>query len=34
MGAIRAEYVQIIREYHEIRGHFKYACVALIASTA
>ena len=30
MGTIRTEHVQIVCEYHEIRGQFKYACIALI----
>ena len=34
MGTIRTEHVQIVCEYHEIRGQFKYARMALIASTA
>ena len=34
MGTIRTEHVQIVCEYHEIRGQFKYACIALTASFA
>ena len=34
MGTIRTEHVQIVCEYHEFRGQFKYACIALTASFA
>ena len=34
-GTSRTEYVQTVCEYHdhEIRGQFKYACKALVASS-